>query len=148
MKIDPAWRIAIISSSFYPKEVSRLVAGAKQVLLEAGIPSENIADYPVPGSFEIPLLGSVIAREKKADALIALGIIVDGETHHADLIARETVRGIMEVQIRHGIPFAFEVLYVEKLLQAKARSKGPSNKGGEAARAVLHCLAEMARIRS
>jgi len=146
--VDPSWLIGIIHSSFYPEEVSTLVAGAKQVLLESGIPSENIADYPAPGSFEIPLLGSVLAREEKADALSGLGIIVEGETHHADLIAKETARGIMDVQVHCGIPFAFEVLYVKKLSQAKVRSAGVRNKGGEAARSVLHSLAQIAKLQS
>lgn len=145
---DPSWRIAIIHSSFYPEEVGKLVAGAKQVLLEAGIPFGNIADYPVPGSFEIPLLGSVIAWGKKADALIGLGIIVEGETNHAELIARETVRGVMDVQLSCGVPFAFEVLYVKNLAQAKVRASGSLNRGGEAARSVLHSLAQIAKVRS
>ena len=147
-KADPSWRIAIVYSSFYPEEVSALVAGAKQVLLAAGIPSENITDYPVPGSFEIPLIGSVIAHEKKADAIIGLGIIVEGETHHAELVAREAARGIMDVQIGYGMPFAFEVLYVDSLAQARGRSSGSDNKGGEAARAALHSLAQIRKLRS
>ena len=146
--VDPSWRIGIVHSSFYPQEVSALVAGAKQELLAAGIASENISDHSVAGSFEIPLIGSVIAREKKADALIGIGIIIEGETAHAELLAREAARGIMDVQVTYGIPFAFEVLYVQSLSQAKARSSGTDNKGSEAARAVLHSLAEIAKLRS
>ena len=118
------------------------------MLLKAGVPSKNIRAIPVPGSFEIPLLGAVLAQEKKADALIGLGIIVEGETHHADLLARETARGIMDVQVQYAIPFAFEVLYVKKLSQAKIRSTGAENKGEEAARAVLHSLAQIKKLRS
>lgn len=147
-RADPSWRIGIVHSSFYPLEVGKLVAGAKQELLEAGVAPDNIRDYPVCGSFEIPLIGSILAREKKADALIGLGIIIEGETRHAELIARETSRGIMEVQIIHGVPFAFEVLYVKNLAQAKVRSTGTENKGGEAARTALHSLAQIAKVRS
>ena len=146
--VDPSWRIALIHSSFYPEDVGRLVAGARESLIAAGIPSRNIAEYPVPGSFEIPLLGSVLAREKKANALIGLGIIVEGETHHAALIARETARGIMDVHVTYGIPFAFEVLYVKTLSQATVRSTGALNRGAEAALAVLHSLAQIAKVRS
>ncbi len=147
VKADPSWRVAIIHSSFYPEEVGTLVAGAREALIAAGIDAKNVTDYPVSGSFEIPLIGAVLAQEKKADALIGLGIIVEGETHHARLIAGETARGIMDVQVTHGMPFAFEVLYVKKLSQAKVRSAGSHNKGGEAARAVLHSLAQIAGTR-
>lgn len=125
-----------------------MVACAKQALLEAGVAKENIREYPVRGSFEIPLIGSALARGNKADALIGLGIIVEGETHHAGLIARETARGIMEVQVAYGVPFAFEVLYVKKLAQAKVRSAGAENKGAEAATSAIHSLAQIKKLES
>jgi len=63
-------------------------------------------------------------------------------------VAENVARGIMDVQVRAGIPFAFEVLYVSSLKQAQERARGDVNKGAEAARAVLHSLAELKRIRS
>ena len=145
---DPTWRVGIVHSSFYPDEVGKLVDGAKKELMRVGIAAAKITEYPVPGSFEIPLLGSVIAKEEKADALIGLGIIVEGQTNHAELLAQQSARGIMDVQVKYGIPFAFEVLYVKKLRHAKARCVGDDNKGVEAARAVLHSLALIAKLRS
>ena len=141
-EIDPAWRIGIIHSSYYKEEVERLVQGAVSALKEVGI--SNISLHPVPGSFEIPLLGAALAEEKKVDALIGLGIIVEGETHHAKLVADSVTRGIMDVQTTHQVPFAFEVLYVKDLLQAQERI----DKGKEAAEAILHSLAQIQTIRS
>ncbi len=146
--INPAWKIAIVYSSYYPEEVSHLVQGAKDALTDAGILAANVSEHPVTGSFEIPLLGAAIAEKKVADAIIGIGIIVEGETHHAGLVAHETARGIMDVQVRYQMPFSFEVLYVKKLSQAKVRSAGAQNKGGEAARSVLHSLAEIAKLGS
>ncbi len=146
--IDPAWRIGIIHSSYYKEEIDALVAGAVEVLTAAGVPASNISVHPAPGSFEIPLLGAALADAKKVDALIGLGIIVEGEPQHARLLAENVARGIMDVQVRAGIPFAFEVLYVSSLKQAQERARGDVNKGAEAARAVLHSLAELKRIRS
>ncbi len=121
-----------------------MVKSATDALRSAGIAQENITVYPVPGSFEIPLIGSVLAAHKKVDALIGIGIIVQGETAHADLLAAQTARGIMDVQVRYAIPFAFEVLHVTSLRQAAERSA----KGEEAARAVLLCLAQIGKIHS
>ncbi len=145
--IDKSWRIALIHSTYYKEEIDALVAGAIEALTEAGIPRTNISLHAAAGSFEIPLLGAALAKEKKADAMIGLGIIVEGETQHARLLAEQTARGIMDVQVQSGIPFAFEVLYVGSLKQAQARTQGEGNKGREAARAVLHSLSELKRIR-
>jgi 6,7-dimethyl-8-ribityllumazine synthase len=78
------------------------------------------------------------------DALIGLGIIVQGETKHADLLAAESTRGLMDVQLQYKLPFAFEILWVDDIAHARARSE----KGAEAAIAVLHSLAEKALMDS
>lgn len=141
--VNPGWRIAIVHSSYYPEEVSQLVEAARKTLEDAGIPRTNISVHPVAGSFEIPLIGAALLEAKGADALIGLGVIVEGETHHADLIARAVSRGIMDVQIRYRKPFSFEVLYVDSIDQARARSGTDGNRGAEAARGVLHSLAQL-----
>lgn len=147
-KADPRWRIGIVHSSYYKEDVSKLVDGAVATLKEAGVAAENIQLHPVPGCFEIPLIGSALAEAKKVDGLLGLGIIVEGETHHARLVAQDAARGMMDVQVRYQTPFAFEVLYVKDLKDAQVRSSGPANKGREAARAVLLSLAEKAKISS
>jgi len=135
-RADPDWRIAVVHSSFYPEETGRLVAGAVRALREAGIPERNISLCPVPGAFEIPVVGRALAEAGAADGMIALGIVVEGETHHARLVAQQCARGVMDVQTRFGVPFAFEVLYTDDLDIARARL----GKGKEAAEAVLRVL--------
>ena len=142
--INQEWRVGIVAATFYKEEIDALIASAKSFLVQAGLPEANITVHHVPGSFEIPLIGSALAEMHKVDALIGIGIIVQGETFHANLLAAEVARGIMEVQLQFGIPFAFEVLWVNKLAEAQARL----NKGEEAAKAVLQSLAELARIES
>lgn len=143
-KIDPAWRIGIVCSSFYKEEMDQLTKSAVSALTAAGIPQKNITLHPAAGSFEVPLIGRELAEQKAVDALIGLGIIVEGDTHHAALLATESARGIMDVQMRYGLPFAFEILYVDTLTLAQERLK----KGEEAAYAVLQTLQELKRIRS
>ncbi len=133
---DPSWKIGIIRSSFYKEEIDALTESAVETLRAAGIPQEHISVHDVPGSFEIPLVGSALAKKGTCDALIALGIIVEGETHHAALLAQEATRGIMDTQLQYDIPFGFEILYVNRLEDAQKRL----NKGEEAARAVLESL--------
>ena len=146
--IDASWRVGIVYSSHYEEETCKLVDAAKKTLIKGGLKETNVTLHAVPGAFEIPLLGAALAAEERVDGLIALGIIVEGETHHADLIAKEAARGVMDVQVQFRVPFAFEVLYVRKLTQAKARSAGGSNKGEEAAVTVLYSLAQLRRLQS
>lgn len=145
--IDKHWKVGIVASTYHGEIIDRLAEGARSFLIDAGLPPENITTYHAPGSFELPLIGAVLAQEKKADALIGFGIIVQGDTHHARLLAEAVTHGMMEIQVRHAIPFAFEVLYVDTIEQAIERSEGEFNKGREAARAVVHSLAQIARIR-
>jgi 6,7-dimethyl-8-ribityllumazine synthase len=142
--VNPAWRIGIVHASYYPEEVRHLAQGAEDMLVRAGISQNHIKRYPVFGSFEIPLVGAQLALEKEVDALIGIGVIVEGETHHAELVARSAVSGIMDVQVRFHIPFAFEILYVDDIEKVRKRL----DRGAEAARAVLHSLALLQRIRS
>ena len=60
---NPAWRIGIVHSAFYPEEVGGLIEGAMSVLREAGIPEENITLHSAPGCFEIPLIGAALASK-------------------------------------------------------------------------------------
>lgn len=144
LSLRPAWRVGIIYSSFYKEEIEHMVRGAIETLDAVGIEESHISQYPVPGSFEIPLLGAALAKKKSVDAIIGLGIIVEGETHHARLIAENTARGMMDVQITYAIPFANEVLYVDSLELARERL----HKGEEAAISVLHSLAQLASMQS
>lgn len=142
--INPDWRIGIVSSAFYKEEMEQLAQGAIKALEQAGIKSANITTHQAAGSFEVPLIGSALAEHKKVDALIGLGIIIEGETHHARLLAEETTHGIMDVQLTYQLPFAFEILYVDSLELARQRL----HKGEEAAASVLHSLATLQALRS
>ena len=144
--IDPNWKIGIVASSFYKDEIDSLVEGAIDELVKAGIDPKNCERFDVPGSFEIPLIGSAVAKKGEVDALIGLGIIIEGQTQHARLLAEQSARGIMDVQLQYVIPFAFEVLYVDTLADAQKRCSGEGNKGKEAASAVLHSLAALKSI--
>lgn len=144
--INPDWKFGIVYAPFYKEETEAMVSDAVAVFREAGIPEANIQKHDVPGSFEIPLIGRALADAHAVDALLGFGIIVQGETRHADLLATAATNGIMDVQIRYGIPFAFEILYVNSLELARARAMGPHGKGKEAAYAALHSLVALNRI--
>jgi 6,7-dimethyl-8-ribityllumazine synthase len=141
---NPAWRVGIVAASFYTEEMDALIASATESLHAAGIAQQNVTVHRVPGSFEVPLVGAALAHANAVDALIGLGIVVEGETHHARLLAEAATRGIMDVQVKERIPFAFEILYVNDIAQARDRL----DKGREAAEAVVATLTTLAQLPS
>ena len=138
--LSPETRVAIVKSSYYPELLFSMEEAAISTLREGGIVPENIRIIRVPGSFEIPLVCKTLAESREVDGVLALGVIVQGETHHAAEIARAATDGLMQVQLTHGIPVGHGVLYVDTLHQAKDRCLGRSNKGMEVARSLLHMM--------
>src|SRR3989338_1006743 len=92
--------IAIVRSSLYPKLLDALERSARSALQKAGVPDARTETAVVPGSWEIPLACQLLAKKKKTDGMIALGMIIQGETHHATEIARACTDGLMQVQLK------------------------------------------------
>jgi len=145
LKVDPSWKITIARSVWYPELTASLVHDATEALTNAGIEKKNILFLDAPGSFELPLLAKH-ALHAGADGVIAFGIIVQGATHHARIVAEQSAEGCMRVQIDSGKPIVYEVLFVDSVDDAKTRSIGPKAKGALAARTLLSQLARLAEL--
>ena len=145
---DPSWKIAILRSVWYPDCTNALTSDAQKMLLGAGIPQKNILVIDAPGSFELPLLAKHAIEQLTCDGVIAFGIVVQGATHHAALVAEQAAAGIMHVQLQTGVPITFEVMFVNTLEDAVTRSIGPKGKGSQAAKTLLSCLAKIREMRS
>jgi 6,7-dimethyl-8-ribityllumazine synthase len=130
--------VAIVRSSYYDELIQEMEKSARHVLSQAGV--RTVVSVIVPGAFEIPFACTKVIKEKKVSGVIALGIIVQGETHHASEIARACTDGIMQVQLEYSVPIIHEVLFVDSLEQAKARVMGEGNKGSEAATTLLRMM--------
>ena len=136
-------RFALVVSRFNSFITERLLSGALGALEASGAPEERIAVVRVPGSFEIPLAAKKLAEGGQADAVIAIGCILRGETAHFDYIASEVARGVQLAQLDTGIPIIFCVLTCDTLEQAIDRAGLKSgNKGHEAGLAAV----EMANL--
>jgi 6,7-dimethyl-8-ribityllumazine synthase len=135
-------RFAIVVARFYEELADWLEDGARRALAECGVRDEHVAVYHVPGCFELPLAAKrLIAADERLDALVALGVVVRGETPHFDYVAGECARGIMTVQLATGVPIGFGVLTTENLQQAEIRARpDQGDKGYEAAIAAASLL--------
>ncbi|MEK7126614.1 MAG: 6,7-dimethyl-8-ribityllumazine synthase [Patescibacteria group bacterium] len=138
-KIDGSrLKIAIVLPYFNDKIGLELLENAKEELKRNGVKGKNITLTRVAGALEIPFACQKIALLKKPDAIIALGVIIKGETGHYDLVCKNTYEGIMKVQLENKIPISFGILTCENIKQAKKRaSKNGLNKGKDAALAIL-----------
>jgi 6,7-dimethyl-8-ribityllumazine synthase len=133
-------RWAIVVGKFYEDLAERLVAGARE-----GFGDEAADVFEVPGAFELPLAALHLAQSGRYDGVACLGAVIRGETDHYDYVCAETARGIMDVQLRTGVPCAFGVLTVENMDQALARTGGGKrDQGRHAAEAVI----ALARLRA
>ncbi len=102
----------------------------------------------MPGSFEIPIAVQSVAKYQNPDAILAFGVIFDGETLHASLIATAVTEALLDISLTHEIPILHEVLVVKNDEQAKARCLSPEiNRGTEAARAAARILQTLRKIR-
>jgi len=136
-------QFGIVVARFNSFITERLLAGALDALRAAGAVDAAIEIVRVPGSFEIPLAAKKLASTGRADAVIAIGCLLRGETSHFDHIASEVARGLQLAQMDSGIPVIFCVLTCDTLEQAIDRAGLKSgNKGQEAALAAV----EMANL--
>src|SRR5713101_236115 len=131
-------RFAIIVARFNNFITDRLLAGALDALTRSGCPEENIEIVKVPGSWEMPVVARELAREKRCDAIIALGAVIRGDTPHFDYVAGESACGLAQVAADTGVPVSFGVLTTNTVEQAVDRAgvKG-GNKGFDAAMTAI-----------
>jgi 6,7-dimethyl-8-ribityllumazine synthase len=137
-------RFAIVASLFNGQYVDGLVEHASKEL-RALSPGAAIALHRVSGAFEIPIVVREIAAGKKADAILALGVILQGKTSHAQNLARSVTDALQRIALEHGVPIINAVLSMETEAQARERCLGAKiNRGVEAARAAVQ-IAEVMR---
>ena len=133
-------RVAVVWSRFNEDLVRMLLTACDKQLVELGVAPTDIDVVSVPGALEIPLALQTLAFERRGlagrryDALVALGCVVRGETYHFEVVANESARGILDVQLETGVPIANGVLTTSTEEQARERA---AVKGAEAARVAV-----------
>ena len=112
-----------------------------EILEKEGVKSENIKLFPVPGAFELNYASMQLCKERKYDAVIAIGCVIRGETPHFDFVCSAVAQGIKDCNILTDTPTIFCVLTDDTKEQSIARSGGDlGNKGVEAAVTALSMI--------
>ncbi len=136
--------ITIVSGLWHHRIAEGLLAGARRVLDASGA---TVTEVQVPGSFELPIVAKA-ALDGGADAVVALGVIVRGETPHFDFVAAAATDGLTRVAIDAGKPVGFGVLTVDTERQGLERAGLPDSKEDVGGRAAEAAIATVHAIRS
>ena len=137
----------IVASQFNAHYVQGLADHAEKEL-RALAPDAVISIHRVPGAFEIPVVVRELASQKKPDAIIACGVILKGETDHAQNLSRSVTHALQRIAVDHGVPVINVVLSFDTEVQARARCvEDKINRGTGAARAAVEIANVMAELR-
>ena len=138
----------IVASRFNAEYVDGLIDHVAEELRSIA-PCGTISIHRVPGSFEIPVVAREVAIQDKADAIIACGVIMQGETDHAQNLSRSVTDALQDIAVKHGVPVINAVLSFDNENQARARCvENKINRGTEAARAAVEIANVLSEVRS
>jgi len=141
-------KIAIILSRFNDSLGNELYENTLQTLKKHGVSAGNIKLVRVPGAMELPLAAKLLAKQKKFQAIIALGVVIKGETPHFEHVCTQSQRGLMDVQLQTEVPVIFGVITANTLKQATDRiEKSKLNKGKEFAESAIEMAALASELR-
>ena len=130
-------RIGIVAARYNAELVDALVAQVRDYLLKARVREEAIELWRVPGSNEIPVAVQAMLAKSARDAVIALGVIVRGDTIHYEVIANSSAEALQDIAVTSCIPVINGIVVAESETQARERCLGKINRGAEFAWSAL-----------
>ena len=122
----------IVIADYYKDISKELLDSAVKLISKKNL----IKIIKVPGVFEIPV--TISKKINKYDGVIALGCVIKGETPHFEFISQATTNAIMTISVNNKKPIGNGIITCLNMTQAKERS----NKGAEAAKAVMSILSQ------
>ena len=140
-------RLAIVASTWHSEICDALLAGARKVASESGI--DNPTVVRVIGAIEIPVIAQELARNH--DAVVALGVVIRGQTPHFDYVCDAVTQGLTRVSLDASTPVANGVLTTNTEEQALDRAGFPESaedKGAQATGAALTTALTLRDLRS
>jgi 6,7-dimethyl-8-ribityllumazine synthase len=136
-------KFGIVVSRFNDTLTGQMLRGATECFLQNGATEADLLVAWVPGSDELPLAADQLARHGNLNAIIVLGVVIEGDTAHADLITTQVSRSVAEIARATNIPVLNGVIAARTLDQATDRASiSGVNRGRVSALAAI----EMANL--
>ena len=137
-------KFAIAASRFNKELVDALVSDAVSTMLSKGVAQEDIKIVRVPGAAELPYTCEMLAKTSNVDAVVALGVVIAGETPHHEIIANSTANALQQSASRTTVPMINGIIVTNNSQQAVARTTGDIKRGIEFAEAAME-MASLAK---
>ena len=131
-------RVGVVGASYNPELADALMKTTCEALALNGLIADNIEVVRVPGSFELPVVTSEMAHSGEFHSVIALGIVIAGDTSHHEQIGHTTAQALLDISIASRTPVINGILVVNNQEQAHERVSGSQARGREFAEAALH----------
>ena len=136
-------RLGIVASTWHREICDALLAGALKVAVESGV--DNPTVVRVLGAIEIPVVAQELARNH--DAVVALGVVIRGQTPHFDYVCDAVTQGLTRVSLDASTPVANGVLTTNNEEQALDRAGLPESAEDKGAQATAAALAAALTLR-
>lgn len=130
-------RFGIVAARFNPELIDGLLGRLTDALQAAGVKPAAIRVERVPGSHEVPWGIGRFAARGGYDCLVALGVLIGGDTNHHEMVGQSVSHALQRVAVDRDIPVINGVIVTDTLAQARARCTGRINRGAEFAHAAL-----------
>ena len=128
--------LGLVATRWHGELVDNMLERARAAAKECGVTA--VVEARVSGSVELPVLAQALAR--RCDAVVALGVVVRGDTAHFDYVCRSVTDGLTRVALDEGTPVAHGVLTVESVGQAKDRAGFPDSREDKGWTATMAAL--------
>ena len=140
------FRVGIAAARFNERLVDALLAQVTDCLKASGVKASRLDVVRVPGSNELPVAVQLLASRARYDVLIALGLLIRGDTIHYEQTARATTPALQRVALDVPTPVTNGVVVAENQAQAEARCRGKIDRGAEFAQSALEMAALKRRL--
>lgn len=136
-------KIGIVCARFNAFFVEKLLEGAVDAFVRHGGNAKDLTVAWVPGSYELPFICKKMAASGKFDAIVSLGVVIQGATTHAAQINGQVSKAIAQIGLDTGVPVVYGLVTTENIDQAIERS---GTKAGNRGADVMTSAVEMANL--
>jgi 6,7-dimethyl-8-ribityllumazine synthase len=138
--------LGIVATRWHADLVDHMVERAREAAAACGIKTDDVTVLRVAGSIELPVVAQALAR--RCDAVVALGVVIRGDTPHFDYVCKSVTEGLTRIALDEGTPVGQGVLTVNTLEQARDRAGLPDSREDKGWASTVAALEAALALRS